>query len=615
MKKQQLILAENGSSAYRIYVPAAASECERFAAEELRSHLEAICGVSLPVVSSIGAGESEYLLWVGAPPAPREAETPVVLDGLASEGIVNAVRGGRIILTGASPRGVLYAVYRFLEEVLGVRWFAPELTHIPQKAFLAIDVFDDYRYSPAFEYRNCFVYNSLKFPLWAARNRMNAFGFGNAIDPAELGYASAHCPAGHSFYALVPPEEYFETHPEYFSLIDGKRNPHSQLCLSNPDVFEIVLKKLREQLKTAKTVGVSFAQNDWLGACQCPECSAVDAYHGSPSGSIIRFCNRLGEAIEGEFPDRLIQTYAYQYGQPAPKNIRVHKNVAVWLCSIEACFSHPHGSCGCVRRELKTPDGRVPKFAQDIADWGKICDNLFVWDYCTNFRNFLLPHPNLQVLGDNIRFFRDNRVRGVFEQQCTSSPHTEMQELRGYMIAKALWNPDCDTEQAQSEFLSAWFGAAGTAISQYIRLLQEAVREGGHHLLMSTMPRNPADIPNSVRSSLTSSWYETLVARGEQPPEFGLADFLNAETLARADELFDLAERLADDETVLRRVRIARLPLKFAAFSMLAPDDPRRLPLVDEFYDECMQYGVTEVKEGRILSVSRAASTENRVFY
>ena len=105
MKKQQLILAENGASVYRIYVPAAASECERFAAEELRSHLEAICGVSLPVVSSIGPGESEYLLWVGAPPAPREAETPVVLDGLAPEGIVNAVRGGRIILTGASPRG------------------------------------------------------------------------------------------------------------------------------------------------------------------------------------------------------------------------------------------------------------------------------------------------------------------------------------------------------------------------------------------------------------------------------------------------------------------------------------------------------------------------------
>ena len=45
----------------------------------------------------------------------------------------------------------------------------------------------------------------------------------------------------HTFEVLVPPEKYGKTHPEYFSLIDGERNPVTQLCLSNEAMFQTLV--------------------------------------------------------------------------------------------------------------------------------------------------------------------------------------------------------------------------------------------------------------------------------------------------------------------------------------------------------------------------------------
>lgn len=61
------------------------------------------------------------------------------------------------------------------------------------------------------------------------------------------------CPvfAHHTFERLVPKAKYYDTHPEYFSLVSGVRMKEvSQLCCTNEDVIRIVtdgvLKAFRE---------------------------------------------------------------------------------------------------------------------------------------------------------------------------------------------------------------------------------------------------------------------------------------------------------------------------------------------------------------------------------
>src|SRR5260370_40710509 len=72
---------------------------------------------------------------------------------------------------------------------------------------------------------------------WSARNKAN--GQSSRLDESTGGKVQYY-PFVHSFLQLIPPQKYFKDHPEYFSLIDGKRREErSQLCLTNPDVLRL----------------------------------------------------------------------------------------------------------------------------------------------------------------------------------------------------------------------------------------------------------------------------------------------------------------------------------------------------------------------------------------
>ena len=53
-----------------------------------------------------------------------------------------------------------------------------------------------------------------------------------------------------------------------------------------------------------------------------------------------------------------------------------------------------------------------------------------MWDYITNWTNFFKPHPNLRVLGPNLRFFAGHKVRGVFETTGSNTQFSEFGRLR-----------------------------------------------------------------------------------------------------------------------------------------------------------------------------------------
>jgi hypothetical protein len=323
----------------------------------------------------------------------------------------------------------------------------------------------------------------------------------------------------HTFNRLVPWETYFADHPEYFAWMNGKRIT-DQLCLTNPEVFDIAVAKLKAEMAAQpdKTVW-SVSQNDNFSYCQCPACRKVIEEEGSPAGPVIRFVN----AVAARFPDRIISTLAYQYSRTAPKVTRPAPNVQVMLCTIELNRSLPIAD---------DPSSR--SFLQDIVDWGRITRNIYLWDYTVNFSHHVSPFPNLHVLQPNIQFFTRNGARQQFQQTNTGPGH-EFSELKGYLLARLLWNPDIDAAAVTKDFLDGYYGAAGPWIAQYIAALQAALGRGHARL----------DI------------YE--------PPAAHAEDYLSAESVAEYNELFDRAEgAVQPDGALLERVRTARLPLQYA---------------------------------------------------
>lgn len=547
---QGLLIAQGSQSRYSIVISRTASPSERHAAEELRDFLKEISGAELPILTD-EAALSEREIILGDNAHLRELGVEVGWEDLGNEGCVINTVGSHLIIAGGKLRGTMYGVYAFLEEHLGCRWFSSTASRIPRRDRVEIGEIDE-RQVPVLEYREPFYTDAFDAD-WPARNRMNS---ANAhLDEARGGKVT-YSHFVHTFYQLVPPEEHFAEHPEYFSEIGGKRTAErAQLCVTNPEVVRIATEKVRGWVREAPEANIfSVSQNDWGGWCECENCRELDEREGSHSATILHFVNQIAEAIEKDYPGKAIDTLAYQYGRKPPWTIRPRKNVIVRLCSIECCFSHPLESC----EENRS-------FREDIEAWSKVADRLYVWDYVTNFGHYIMPFPNLEVLQANIRFFVRHNVKGIFEEgNYSPGGGGEFAELRAYLLAKLLWEPDCDLAAARREFLGGYYGAAAGPIGQYIDLLHEKVRAENIHVRIY-------DPPTSA--------------------------YLTGDVLQRAEELFDRAEALADSPDVLERVKVARLPVQYVRIATSAPDSPKREQLVKHFLGVARQAGMTHINE------------------
>ncbi len=459
-----LTIAENGQAKAVIAVAADAPLPEQFAAEELARFLNQITGATFPIQNE--PADSQPCLLVGVKMA-QTADPQFNPEKLGQDGIVIRTLDNKLILAGGYPRGTLYAVYTFLEEQLGCRWWSSTVSTIPQQQTITLTDLN-IQYIPPLEYRESFWFDAFDGD-WAARNKCNG-----ASERLEEKHGGKHIYEGfvHTFYPLIPPDRYFNDHPEWFSEINGKRTcDHAQLCLTNEEMRQELVKNLKERLRNnpAATIA-SVSQNDWIGNCQCANCAAIDEKEGSPAGSLLHFVNAVAADIESEFPHVAIDTLAYQYTRTPPKFVKPRPNVIVRLCSIECSFSQP------------LADDRNAKFRDDITGWAPICSRLYIWDYTTNFSHYLLIHPNLRVLGPNVKFFADHNVKGLFEQGCYNTNGGEMAELRGWVLAKLLWNPTLDSHKLVNEFLAGYYGPAAPALYEYLQLTHNAVEASGDWL-------------------------------------------------------------------------------------------------------------------------------------
>jgi hypothetical protein len=276
---------------------------------------------------------------------------------------------------------------------------------------------------------------------------------------------------------------------------------------------------------------------------------------------MLHFVNQVAEAIEKDHPDKAIDTLAYQYTRKPPKTIRPQENVIVRLCSIECCFSHTLEECE-----------QNASFKDDIQGWSEVSDRLYIWDYVTDFSHYIMPFPNLYVLKPNIQFFVHHGVKGIFEEgNYSTGGGGELAELRAYLLAKLLWNPDYDVDTAIDEFLEGYYGKAAAPLREYINTLHGKVM-------------------------CDKSLHMTIRAKPD-------SEYLSADIVRRADELFDEAEKLADDEDVLARVRVARLPIQYVKISTLPPDDPERVRIAERFFALVGKQGITHIREGMTMDV------------
>jgi hypothetical protein len=513
-------LLKAGVSSYRIHLESSASPSERHAAEELQSHFKACTGVELPIVTGQPA-QAAPMIVLGCGALAQRLRVKPAPEELGEQGYVIRTVPPHVVIAGTRVAGTLYGVYDFLENCLGVRWYAPGVTKTPRITELPLPRVDKL-VRPAFLCRD----TSYAWPGgdadFHARQRENA---GSAGPDNPQGIQHEHDGRAHSYFRYISPDEFFDTHPEYFSEIGGiRRREETQLCLSNPEVLQIVTERMLKRMAANPNARqYNFSQMDYYNQCQCPRCTEINRKYGTLGGTQFWFVNQLAERTSKVYPDKLIGTLAYTYTEEPPKGLVMHPNVAVWLCHMyPSCDSHPIATCP-LNADYKR---------RAIA-WSKICSHLYVWHYIVDFAHYYNPFPNFGAMAADMKFYRDIGVEGIYLQGMGhGGGGGEFSLLRPYYGMKLLWDPDQDPEALIRDFLEGYYGAAAEPIHSYIKLLQAKVDTDNIHMHLYTNP-----------------------AQG----------YLTDEILAQAMALFDQAEAAVQgDPELLERVRVARMPLTYA---------------------------------------------------
>lgn len=453
-----------------VVVAADAAPAEKHAAEELRDALAEATGVRPEIVAEAPAG---------APAIAIGKASGLETGGLGAEDFTIRVADGRVAIAGGSPRGTLYGAYSFLEDEYGVRYLAADCTSIPRAEPSRALADGERTFRPRFAWRYSYYRANSDHPELAARLRNNA-----VVDDPGLGGRSAWSLISHTVANWIPVARLGKEHPEFFSLVDGRRRADmqddhfdrggTQPCFSNPEVKRRIIEGVLAELERKdQTDGViSISQNDNMQYCRCPDCAAIDGREGTQMGSLLALLNEAGEAVAKVRPGVCVGTLAYQHTRKPPKAMKPGPNVAIQLCSIEACQVHALDDPSCEQNRA---------FCSDLDGWCRISDRVYVWNYNVDFTSYNLPCPNIEIIGANVKYLARNGVRGVFMQASGDGRNTELGELRNHLITRMLWDPSLDSAKVVDEFIGRYYGAAADDVRAYVRLICETPRKKGVH--------------------------------------------------------------------------------------------------------------------------------------
>lgn len=500
----KVLLSQKGKPLVCIVKPADGTPAEMNAVDELSDYLNRITGGTFSVVEEKDLPPNKKAIYVGNTGFAQSHG--INAEKMGKEESVLRTVDGNLILAGGRPRGTLYTVYIFLEDILGCRWYTPWYEKVPVLPTCSVTYLDK-NFSPAFASRDMYtllndprIYtNKEKWGRWVVKNRLNGFSLGREIWYKITGsYRRAIIPEGektgggwfmagpgsHSFAYFFPAEDYFEKHPEYFSERRGKRVPSTSvnanhLCLTNPDVLRIMTEKVLEEFKNnpdANVVAVAHNDGGCDTFCDCEKCREFAEKEGE-SGLLLAFVNKIAETVEKEYPGKYILTLAYSASRFPPKNIKARGNVIVYGCFLT--------SGNVILTECEGNKKSTPSL---LTGWSRFAGNIWAWDYVSWGPPYFSVYPVWYRMQEEYRYCKKIGVQGILAESEVFVPARqpilpEFYEMRLWLMAKLMQDPDRDIDALIKDFMYGYYGTAGQYLYRYASMQKQRINLWPHKMV------------------------------------------------------------------------------------------------------------------------------------
>lgn len=542
-------------SDYKIVVSSDASVCEKYAAEEFRDYIEKAADITIPIITDeISKSCNEIVIGK----TNRGICKDVNYSELGEEGYTLKTNDKDLLIGANGKRGVLYGVYSYLEK-LGYRFYSRDVEKIPskKKVFVAKDLYETF--VPNLEYRDI-SYEAAIGGKIATKLKINtAFCQSDLKNDEKYGGSVSYVYNERGFVHTVRylvSDEYISTHPEFFALWNGKRvnGQWGGHCFSCEELVDVVVSAALLWIKNdpeSKTLSIS--QNDGEVYCQCGKCLENYKKYGT-TGVFLQFVNKVAKKIGEVYPDINVEMISYGSTFDPPKDgIIPAKNVSIRLC-MPHCDIPQHQDDECdVIRDNKNRYGA----------WANLTDNMRVYMYRSDYFDWFSVLPNVYSIYDEIKFFtQSDVVKGLYNEGYLAKSG-EFGELRTYITAKLMWNPDMSREEFNyhvDDFLKGYYGDGWKEIKEYIQYTEKIASEHTVEIIEQNVKKQ-----EEITEQQGGSYFAPHRYLGDDYMFFPVSseDFTMFD---KWNEFWDKAEEQADEEQ-LERIKISRVATTFFELS------------------------------------------------
>lgn len=235
-----------------------------------------------------------------------------------------------------------------------------------------------------------------------------------------------------------------------------------QFCFTSGDLYaylsEYIIDNYGYGIEGTEHYHFVIAPNDNDIVCSCGGCLDLNKSITQASESVAHLINKLAR----RFPKYEFYMLAYLSTKTVPK-MRLEPNVGVMMSTIDI----PKG----VSIEGKyLAHKQVQGFISDIKAWRRQTDKVLLWDYSSNFDDYLSPVPVLYGLQHHLKFFKNLGVQGVF-LNASGYDYSSFSDVQNYVATTLLKDIDADVEELIRSYFKKVYPKSGDLLSTYyIRL-------------------------------------------------------------------------------------------------------------------------------------------------
>lgn len=261
---------------------------------------------------------------------------------------------------------------------------------------------------------------------------------------------------------------YFEAHPEWYGLIDGKRSDKvgsthgDNYCTSNPDATaelagNFVTQCIEGEWKNADIV--NFWMLDGCRWCSCEACQK----QGTPTDRVLAVTAEVLQAVQAARKqgrlnrEILVATLAYHDTiapptKPLPEGFDYDHCTVIYF-PIRRCYAHPLADPACTEvNELL-----VEQFKGWASGPGRhYRGSMFIGEYYNVSLIWSMPVVYTRIMAADIPWYYRNDARH-FHYMHTPTRLWGTWTLNQYLMARLLWNVDTDVRQLLDEYFAGCY--------------------------------------------------------------------------------------------------------------------------------------------------------------